>query len=179
MKGIIFNVLEEVVARQFSRDVWEDLIDNAGVDGAYTSLGNYADEEFVSLVTTSAEVLGKTPGEILRWFGQSAIPLLATRYPYLFESHRSSRDFVLSVNTIIHPEVHKIYAGASCPFFHFKPSDNGSMMMAYHSKRKMCMLAQGFIEGAANHYHDHADVHHRECMLNGDKKCLLEIKWAA
>lgn len=129
MKGVIFNVLEEVVTQQFSQDVWEDLIDKAGVDGAYTSLGNYADEDLVSLVTTSAEVLGKTPGDILRWFGQSAMPLLATRYPSLFESHKSSRDFVLSVNKIIHPEVRKLYAGASCPFFHFKPSESGSMAM--------------------------------------------------
>jgi hypothetical protein len=179
MKGIIFNVLEDVVVQQFSQDVWEDLIDKAGVGGAYTSLGNYSDEELASLVTTSAAALGKTPGEVLRWFGQSAMPLLATRFPALFEPHKSSRDFVLSVNKIIHPEVRKLYAGASCPFFHFAPSECGSMLMAYHSQRKLCILAQGFIEGAATHYHDRADVHHRECMHNGDEKCLLEIKWAA
>ncbi|WP_407166012.1 heme NO-binding domain-containing protein [Bradyrhizobium sp. ORS 111] len=179
MKGVIFNVLEEVVTQQFSQDVWESLVDKAAVDGAYTSLGNYADEDLVCLVASAAEVLGKTPGEILRWFGQSAMPLLAARYPSLFESHRSSRDFILSVNKIIHPEVRKLYAGASCPFFHFKPSKAGSMMMAYESPRKLCMLAQGFIEGAARHYHDDVDVHHRECMHKGDEKCLLEIKWAA
>lgn len=179
MKGIIFNILEDVVTQQFSLDVWEDLIDKAQVDGAYTSLGNYADEELVALVNTSAAALNKTPAEILRWFGQSAMPLLAARYPSLFEAHRSSRDFVLSVNKIIHPEVRKLYAGASCPFFNFKPTESGTMLMAYQSPRKMCMLAQGFIEGAAAHYHDHAEVHHRECMHDGDDTCLLEIKWAA
>ena len=179
MKGVVFNLLEEVVAQQFGQEVWENLIDKAEVSGAYTSLGSYSDEELVALVATSAEVLGKTPSEILRWFGQSAMPLLATRYPSFFEPHRSSRDFVLSVNKVIHPEVRKLYAGASCPFFHFKPGENGSMMMSYHSERKLCMLAQGFIEGAASHYHDHAEVHHRECMHNGDEKCLLQIKWTA
>lgn len=179
MKGIVFNLLEEVVVQQFDQDTWETLIDKAGASGIYTSLGNYTDDELVSLVTTAAAALGKTPAEILRWFGRSAMPLLAVRYRPLFDQHQTSRDFVLSVNKIIHPEVRKLYAGASCPFFHFKPTESGSMMMAYHSQRKLCMLAQGFIEGAATHYHDHADVHHRECMHDGDEKCLLEIKWAA
>jgi hypothetical protein len=179
MKGIVFNLLEEVVVQQFNQNVWEDLLDKADAGGAYTSLGNYTHEEFVSLVTAASETLGKTPGDILRWFGQSAMPLLSLRFPSLFAQHQSSRDFVLSVNSIIHPEVRKLYAGASCPFFHFKASESGSMMMAYHSERKFCMLAQGFIEGAAGHYHDHVDVEHRECMHNGDQKCLIEIKWAA
>jgi heme-NO-binding protein len=180
VKGIVFNLLEEVVVQQYGQDTWEDLIDQAEAGGAYTSLGNYTDEELVSLVTTAAAALGKTPAEVLRWFGQSAMPLLAARFPALFESHQSSRDFVLSVNKIIHPEVRKLYAGASCPFFHFQPADAaGAMMMAYHSERKLCMLAQGFIEGAATHYRDSADVHHHQCMHNGDDKCVLEIRWAA
>lgn len=179
MKGIVFNVLEEVVVQQFSQDVWEDLIDKAEVSGAYTSLGSYDDAELSSLVAAAAATLGKTPGEVLRWFGQSAMPLLAVHYPSLFESHQSSRDFVLSVNKIIHPEVRKLYAGASCPYFHFQPSEGGGMMMAYDSKRKLCTLAQGFIEGAATHYQDTVHVHHHACMHDGAEKCLLEIKWAA
>jgi hypothetical protein len=179
MKGIVFNLLEEVVVQQFGQDTWEDLVDQAEASGVYTSLGNYTDEELVSLVVTAAKALDKTPAEVLRWFGQSAMPLLAIRYPALFDAHHSSRDFVLSVNKIIHPEVRKLYAGASCPFFHFQPAESGAMMMAYQSERKLCMLAHGFIEGAATHFHDSADVRHHECMHDGDDKCLLEIRWAA
>jgi predicted hydrocarbon binding protein len=179
MKGIVFNLLEDVVTQHFNQDVWETLLEKADASGAYTSLGNYTDEELVGLVTAASEALGKSQGEILRWFGQSAMPLMAERFPALFAAHRTSRDFVLSVNSIIHPEVRKLYTGASCPFFHFKAGENGSMLMAYHSERKLCMLAHGFIEGAADHYHDHVDVEHRECMHNGDQKCLVEIKWSA
>lgn len=179
MKGIVFNLLEDVVVQQLGQDVWENLLDKVDAGGAYTSLGNYSDAELVSLVGAAAATLGKTPAEVLRWFGQSAMPLLAIRYPSLFAPYQSSRDFVLSVNSIIHPEVRKLYAGASCPFFHFRPGENGSMLMAYHSQRKLCALAHGFIEGAATHYHDSVDVHHHECMTNGDEKCLIEIKWTA
>ena len=41
MKGIIFNLLEEVVRKDYGDESWEDLLEAGQVDGAYTSLGNY------------------------------------------------------------------------------------------------------------------------------------------
>ena len=35
MKGIVFNLLQEVVTQHYGEDVWDDLIDAAGVDGVY------------------------------------------------------------------------------------------------------------------------------------------------
>ena len=43
MKGVIFNLLERAVTDEYGADVWDDLIDDAGVGGAYSSLGNYDD----------------------------------------------------------------------------------------------------------------------------------------
>ncbi|MEY9199367.1 hypothetical protein ABIA16_004546 [Sinorhizobium fredii] len=84
-----------------------------------------------------------TNAEVLRWFGERAMPILQERYPALFEDHSSARNFILSVNNIIHPEVRKLYSGASCPFFHFRESDNGrTVTMGYESSRKMCDLAR-------------------------------------
>ena len=48
MKGVIFNVIEEVVGDLFGDETWDDLLETAEVDGAYTALGNYADTEPVS-----------------------------------------------------------------------------------------------------------------------------------
>ena len=49
MKGIIFNLLEEVVRKDYGDETWEDLLEAAQVDGAYTSLGNYPDEAMIKL----------------------------------------------------------------------------------------------------------------------------------
>ena len=38
MKGIVFNLLEEVVTEAYGADAWDSLLDAAGLDGAYTSL---------------------------------------------------------------------------------------------------------------------------------------------
>lgn len=178
MKGVVFNVLEETVLRQFGSETWDDLLDDSGACGVYTSLGNYSDEEMVALVSAAAAKLGMSNAQVLRWFGRRAMPILKERYPALFQSHTSSRNFVLSVNSIIHPEVRKLYSGAKCPFFHFREGTGGSVMMGYDSSRRMCDLAHGFINGAADVFEDEVDITHHSCMNHGADKCLMEIRWA-
>jgi len=178
MKGVVFNLLEDAVVAEHGIDVWEELIDDAAVSGAYTSLGNYSDADMAALVGAAASKLGAEPSAVLRWFGNKAMPMLKERYPALFANHRSSRDFVLSVNSIIHPEVRKLYAGASCPFFHFRESPDGALLMRYESSRKLCDLAHGFIEGAATIFGDKVAITHHSCMNHGDAACLVEIRWS-
>lgn len=50
IKGIVFNLLEEIVSEQHGPDTWDALLDATEVDGSYTSLGNYPDEELLALV---------------------------------------------------------------------------------------------------------------------------------
>ena len=45
MKGVILNVVEEVVVDLFDEDTWDAVIENAGVSGAYTALGYYEDAD--------------------------------------------------------------------------------------------------------------------------------------
>ena len=177
MKGVVFNLLEEVVRRHYSEDVWDDLLDEAGVDGAYTSLGSYADADIEALVAAAAAKLGLTRADVLRWFGQTAMPVLAELYPVFFEPHHSSRSFVLSVNSIIHAEVRKLYSGADCPHFNFRDDAEGALLMDYRSSRRMCALAQGFVEGAGAHYGETLDFHHDNCVEHGDPHCVFRIQW--
>ena len=57
MKGIIFNVAEATVSDEFGEDAWDDLLDAAGLDGAYTALGDYPVEQLVALVTAASDKL--------------------------------------------------------------------------------------------------------------------------
>jgi predicted hydrocarbon binding protein len=179
MKGIIFNLLEDVVIKSHGEETWEKLLSAASLDGAYTSLGSYPDEHIQALVGEAARALGLSPYEVLRWFGQQAIPLLVERYPPFFTAHDSARPFVLSVNSIIHPEVRKIYPGADVPTFEFRDAPGGALMMGYRSPRKLCALAQGFTEGAATHYGETVIFEHRECMHKGDARCLCHISFSS
>ena len=105
MKGVIFNLLERVVTDEYGVDAWDDLIDDAEVTGAYSSLGNYDDSEIEALVAAAAAKTGQTRAQVLHWFGMRAMPLLREPYPSLFDPHGSSQDFVLSVVEMIDPDV--------------------------------------------------------------------------
>jgi hypothetical protein len=54
MKGIVFNVVESIIEREFGGEMWDTLIDEAKVDGAYTSLGNYPDEDLYALIDVAS-----------------------------------------------------------------------------------------------------------------------------
>lgn len=175
MKGIIFNLLEQVVVARHGEAAWDDLLDATGLAGTYTSLGSYSDEEMGKLVAAASTALGMEPDSVLRWFGREAMPLLAQYYPAFFAPHRTTRAFVMSVNSIIHPEVRKLYAGAACPHFHFEDAPDGALLMGYNSPRQLCALAHGFIEGAADHFGETVNVEHRACMTRGDARCKIAI----
>jgi len=177
MKGVVFNLLEEVVSRHYGPDTWDDLLDEAGVSGSYTSLGNYPDTEVEALVKAASDKLGTDRGAILRWFGQMAMPVMAERYPIFFAGHASARPFVLGINHIIHAEVRKLYTGAECPHFHLHETPDGAVGMEYRSSRRLCALAQGFVEGAATVYGETVQFEHVSCLERGDPRCAFKITW--
>jgi heme-NO-binding protein len=175
MKGVVFNLLEELVARDHGEDTWDALLDASGLEGAYTSLGSYADEDLLKLVAAASDALDTPPDDVVRWFGRSALPLFAERYPQLFEPHDSAHSFVLTLNDIIHPEVRKLYPGADVPVFEFETPSDGVIVMGYKSPRKLCAFAEGLLQGAADHYGETLALEQPQCMNRGDDRCVLEI----
>jgi predicted hydrocarbon binding protein len=175
MKGIVFNLLEEIVVREHGEEIWEQLLDGAGLDGVYTSLGNYPDADLGALVAAATSALSLPADEVVRWFGRHALPLLAERYPALFEPHEDVRSFVLTLNEIIHPEVRKLYPGADTPVFVFDVSDPQRVVMEYRSARRLCAFAEGLLLGAGDHWAQPVAVAQPACMNRGDDRCLIEI----
>lgn len=175
MKGIVFNLLEQVVTQQHGEAVWEELLDRTGLSGAYTSLGSYPDDQVSALVGAASNMLAIPPDEVLRWFGREAMPLLAERFPAFFAPHANTLSFVKSVNSIIHPEVRKLYAGAGCPHFQFSDTTDGGLRVGYNSSRRLCALAHGFIEGAARKFGESTRIEHVTCMNHGDERCELTV----
>lgn len=173
MKGVVFNVVQEVVAATYGEDVWDSLLDSAGLDGAYTSLGSYPDDDFHRLVAAASSALEMPPNDVIRSLGRGALPLLAGRYPALFTPHDSTRTFLLTLNDIIHPEVRKLYPGADVPSFDFDSSDPDVLSIGYHSHRRLCSLAEGFIHGAADHFGERAVIEQPICIHRGDDHCVI------
>ena len=177
MKGVVFNLLERLVARDFGEDTWDRLLDASELNGVYTSLGSYPDEDFVKLVSAAAHTLAMPADDVVLWFGRNALPLFAEHYPQLFEPHDSTQSFVLTLNDIIHPEVRKLYPGADVPEFDFEVRE-GVLVMGYRSPRKLCAFAEGLLLGAADHYGERLTIEQPFCMKRGDDQCELELVFA-
>lgn len=179
MKGIVFNLLEEAVSKEFGEATWDRLLDDAGLDGAYTSLGSYDDAEALGLVDAASKALQIPPEDVLRWFGRRAMPMLVTRYPQFFGPHTTARTFLLTLNSLIHPEVRKLYPGATPPVFDFDTSDSTTLVIGYNSARRLCALAEGFMQGAADHYGEQAQITQPTCMHHGADKCVFHVRFSA
>lgn len=181
MKGIVFNLLEDVVTTHLGDVAWDDTLDTAGVGGSYTSLGNYEDEEFVALLDAISARTGRPVGDTLRWFGHKSMPFLAQRYTEFFKAHNSLRSFLLSLNDVIHAEVRKLYPGAEVPVFEFEspPGEVGheTLHIHYRSRRRLCLLAEGFIAGAADCFAESVAVSQSRCMHDGSDHCVIVCRF--
>lgn len=175
MKGIIFNLVEEVVTQDYGAEAWEDLLDRSRVKGAYTAVGSYPDAELLSLLDSASAMTGVSVSDLLRHVGRRSTPLLKQRYPEFFDVHSDSRGFLGSLNEVIHPEVRKLYAGAEPPFFGFSDAPDGSLLMEYRSQRSMCALAEGLILGAGDCYGQTLEVSQPTCKLHGAPVCVLKV----
>jgi hypothetical protein len=177
VKGIVFNLLEQLVRQEFGQAEWDHVRQDADVDGTFTSLSTYPDGVLRKLIAAVGKRASKTPGEALQWFGRHSMPLLATQYPHFFAAQNSTRSFILTLNDIIHPEVRRLYPGADVPVFDFDTSSPDELTLGYRSTRKLCALAHGFIEGAADHYGEGVEVEQSECMHRGDAKCVFQLRF--
>jgi predicted hydrocarbon binding protein len=177
MKGIVFRIAQQIIEDEFSRSTWNELIDAAGVDGSYTALGDYPHEELIAILEAASEETGREVPEILRWIGQNAIPIFSDKYPDLFEDFEESRDLILRLNDIIHPEVQKLYPDAEVPEFDYRTVEDDLIEMSYSSERQLCNLGEGLILGTADYFNESVDVSQTACMNNGDSECLYRIEY--
>jgi len=176
MKGIIFNLVESVVIAELGVDAWDDVIDNAGVVGAYTSLGTYPDSELLDIAAVVGGRLGADTGDVMRHVGQQSISRLYERYPDFFTPHVEVFSFLLTLDSIIHPEVLKLYPGAIVPEFDFDLIDDKTLDLVYRSARQRCDFAEGLILGAAEHYGSTVTLSQPRCTLRGDASCLIRVQ---
>jgi len=177
MKGVIFNIVEEVVAAAYGPDMWDHLLGQAGLDGVYTSVGSYPDAQLEALVAAASGETGLPTSDMLRIIGRHAIPRLNDRFPAFFENAGDARTFILGLNQIIHPEVRKLYAGAGCPHFHFTLAER-AVTLGYNSPRRLCHLAEGFVLGLADHFGETIAVAQPACMHAGDPTCQIALGWS-
>lgn len=174
MKGVLFNVVEDVVTEALSADAWDDVVDESGVSGAYTSLGTYPDEELLALVGATAGATKLTETETLQLSGRMGFKHLVRRAPHLLDGIADWRGVLNSLDDIIHPEVRKIYPGADVPGFDTR-DDGDALVVTYTSKRGLCALADGLVLGTGDWFETPLEVEHLTCVHTGGEQCTMRV----
>ena len=152
MKGIVFNSVEEAVTELHGAETWDELVERAGVSGAYTALGSYPDEELLALVGAACELTGQQADDVLRVLGRHALPVLAAQVEELIDRDGHVFDFLASVHGIIHVEVRKLSPEATPPDLMAERLADDVLQLTYRSPRALAPLAEGLIVGAGDMY---------------------------
>jgi hypothetical protein len=171
--GIIFNLLEEAVTRQYGAEAWTRMLAGAG-SGGYLPFDRYSDDDLFGLLEALPMAPQTLLADRLRWFGRAVIPLLVERYPLIFAPHSSAESFLLALNDILHPDGTPAGLEAGPLDLEVMASGpGGGLVLGYRSARRLCALAEGFVTGAADHYHERVRIEQPRCMLYGEERCAL------
>jgi hypothetical protein len=171
VKGIVLQLLARCARDAFGEPVWREALAQSGLAEPFDPQQLYPDPQFNALVGALAASQGIDAHAAQRWFGERAIAHFHAMAPRLFDQHRDSWSFLLTLNDIIHPQVRRDYPGAGAPDFGYGVDDDGALVLTYHSQRRMCGFAEGLILATLRHYGEPATVRHERCMHHGDPHC--------
>ena len=175
MKGVVMNMLADMVETQLGIAEWNSVLTDANVDGVYTATALYPDEELMLLVQTISTRNNISINDLVFAFGEFMFPQFYERYPALIDQADDLHSFLSTVHDVIHVEVKKLYPDAETPDFSHAQTDPKTLHLEYRSKRQLCQLAEGLISGAAKHFDTQYTLKHAPCMHEGADHCGLEV----
>jgi predicted hydrocarbon binding protein len=176
MKGVVFDILRDMVETQYGLEGWQAVLDSAGSDGIYVSTKTYADAELMDLVAAASKITTIPVNILVFSFGEYMVPHFYKRFPYFFSDLPNFIKFLISVDQIIHVEVRKLFPDAGLPTFNYCDESENSLTMNYKSPRKLCFLAEGLISGSAKHFNQKYKMTHNPCMHDGNDHCSLKVE---
>ncbi|MBB1302765.1 heme NO-binding domain-containing protein [Pseudoalteromonas sp. SR44-8] len=179
MKGIIFNVLEDMVVEQLGMEVWNELLQSHTPEGrVYVSVKNYDAGELFAMANGVALRLNMPLQDVVKAFGQFLFKGLADRHLDVVERFTDFTSLVMGIHDVIHLEVNKLYQDPSLPTISCRISRPGHIEMNYNSPRKLCLCAEGLLFGAAEYFDQAINITHAVCMHKGAQQCILHIEVA-
>lgn len=180
MKGVIFNELEEFITQGWGAETYEEIMSRCPLHtkDPFIGPGTYPDADLLAIVAKTTEKLGIGVPEALHAFGKFLFPRLAARVPKFLEGHAHPKTFLVSIDSVIHVEVRKLFKGAVTP--RITCTDDGeTFVMHYQSSRKVCPLFTGLLAGAGQHFQVPITWEEKSCMNAGAESCTFDLKFHA
>lgn len=172
MKGRIFREFQNFVEARWSAAMVDSILSLPTLEsgGAYTAVGNYPHGELVSQVVALSQATGTGPADIVRDFGRFLFPRLLAAHPEVAGRARDCIGMLAEIETVIHPNVRKLYPDAQLPRFEVEAREGDTrLVLTYRSSKPFADLAEGLILGAIAHFglQDHASLTREDIDAGG------------
>jgi len=180
MKGIVFNLFEEFITEELGEEMFEEILERSQLitKEPFVGPGSYPDEDLTALAGKAVELMGISPAEAFRGFGRFCFPRLAEKYPGFVDPHDHPKPFLMSIDSVVHVEVKKLYKDAETPSFEYEEPAGGSLIIIYRSGRKLCSFMEGLISGVGYYYKSGIRCKQSSCMLEGAESCRFELEFS-
>lgn len=179
MKGIIFTTLNQMVEEKFGLEFWDKVLLDAKPpsEGIYTAGAFYSDAELFAIIGSISKISNIPVPDLVRSYGEYLFEKLAVYFPELVPQSASLKEFLQSIDRVIHVEVRKLHPNAELPSLQYEDPAPDQLVILYKSPRKLCMLAEGLMKGAAQHFNEKINITEPNCMHKDADHCRFELKF--
>lgn len=175
MLNVYLSGLQGFIVERFGQRVWDEVVpEDLNSRFQYAKPEGCLTGELLSIFGLLADYVGQPSTELIKEFGCYLFPQLLDFMPEARQDDMSFRSFMISVGRVIHKDVQRLYPEVQVPKIDFIQQAN-QLTMFYRSERKLCYLAEGLIEGAADFFHAEIELSHPICMHHGAAYCEIVI----
>lgn len=175
MLGVYFSGLHSFITEYYGQDVWDQIVSEDLENRIqYGKSENDFDDQLVIVISQLADNVGESPTALIKSFGRHLLPELLEFMPEARQGGMTFRSFMISIDRVIHKDIQRLYPEIRIPQIEFIQEAN-QLTMFYRSERKLCYLAEGLIEGAAEFFQASIELRHPICMHQGASYCEIEI----
>jgi len=168
------NQFRQYVVTKLGREAWSEFTRELGVSEDQFRLSEtYPDEHLLALVQSASRRTDLPVAMLLEDFGVYIAPALLRVYAPLIMPHWRTLDVIAHTEQAIHTAVRSRMEGAAPPALMTRRISSGQVELDYHSERRLCAVAKGIARGLADHFGETLRTSEQECMLRGDRRCLL------
>lgn len=173
MHGIVFNQMQQFVAKNHGTSTWKSILANAGMEGKiFMPMDIYPDHEIQALVSSASELLNQNPATVLEDFGIFIASGLIRIYSSSIKPEWKVLDLIEHTENTMHKAVRFSDKNATPPALVCQRIALNKVVIEYHSERKMVDLGVGIIKGLGAYYNEKLVVNKRPTPEGGT---LVEV----
>lgn len=163
MYGLVNKGLQDFVVKVFGDSTWSDVCRQIGWNGRdFEVMESYPDSVTYDIIGALAGKTGVEASDLLRRFGSFwASFVVAEGFGDIMSLLGSDLRTALGNLNLMHSRLGMMMANLAPPRFHSESRADGSIVVAYHSKRPgLAPMVHGLLEGMVGHYSGSASVHY-------------------